>query len=633
MPKNNYNANAIKHLSSIKAVRTRPGMYIGGVDKNGVFRIFKELVDNSVDEYLSGFNKQIAIWVNTKDHIITVADKGRGIPSGINSKSGISALTLAFTKLHAGGKFEDGVYMTSSGLHGVGIKATNALSSILEVWTSQKNKKWSYQRFKKGKQKTKVIKKKPEANVLKFYKKEQIGTVIRYTPDDSIFDTISTDVKRIHKEIKELSSLCMGLLFKIYIDDNDVVKYKTKEGIVELVESDESIGKVFKYSDDTIDIALNWTKADEHTLSFVNCSNTKDHGTHITALNRAVTNVLRPYTNKKVDPVDLRTGLLACLHYRMANPIYRGQTKDELTNNEVIKPIQEKIEEHLQKFFKKHEKTAKIIAKLAEQIKEERDKFKNNRAALKNIHVPKRNEKGILPDKLIRADSSYKPDERELFIVEGNSAGGSAKDARLLYQEILKLRGKIQNSSKVDISKLFGTKVDAGNKEVKDIITSIGVNLGKDCDPKKSRVGKVILLMDADVDGGHIANLVLCLIVNYMKPLVEAGKVYSVDCPLFRGSSSKKVIYDNSINAVKKQFGKREKVNITRFKGLGECNPDELYHMAMNPRTRKLVKLTLNDESESHMNKVMGVDSSFRKKILGIRVLDESMNERKKRKN
>lgn len=606
-----YTADSIQHLEGISAIRKRPGMYVGGATENtGVYRIAKEVADNCLDEYLAKHNSSMTILYDKKTHRVTVIDKGRGIPTGINTKTKECALTTVLTKMHAGGKFEQGAYQVSSGLHGIGIKATNALSSELQIW-SNSGDGWHTQTFSRGVPQSKVSKQSPPKEYSQYGAKT--GVILTYIPDKQVFTQgIALNTKRLLKEMRDVSFLCPRLDIKIVIDGKET-NFRSEKGLEDYVtRGDENRADVFHYTSNNLEVALNWTSEDgETTSSYVNLSHTVSGGTHLKGLTNSISKVLKEYCKSSVDAEDLREGLVGAIHWKMSDPIYKGQTKEELSNPEATKEIETQLIPALQKYFAKNAKLAQEIATYAERMKAEKLKLKDTKNALKNIRIEKKGARGILPVKLTESDAP--PMKRELYIVEGDSAGGTARKARESFQEVLKLRGKFSNAYKTTMEKLLASE------EVQNIITSIGSNIGDQCNPETARVGKIVLLMDADVDGKHITSLALSLIVSYMPELIKQGRVYAINAPLFIASSAKRRVFGDTLKEVKKQIGK-EAHTVVRLKGWGEANADELHTIAMNPETRRMYRISMDEDSEGKVINYMGEDVSHRKALLNIEV-------------
>lgn len=629
MKENNYNAESILVLEGLEAIRKRPGMYIGGVSGSnpaGLFRICKEVIDNCLDEYLAGRNKRITILYDSKTCEVTVIDQGRGIPTD-KKKNGDYALTDAMTKLHAGGKFDQNVYKISSGLNGVGAKTANALSDKFQVW-SNSGKGWYTQKFSRGK----ILSKVSKENLPKEFKKYvgETGFIVKYRPDEKIFtDTIKLNVQRLKKELNDIQYLCPNLKIALIVDDV-LHKYYSEEGLKNMVYREGIIGKPFVYSSKNLDVALNWVRSQEQTGnlidSFVNISYTSEGGTHLDGLRRAIIKCLREYTKEKVEVDDLLEGLVGAIHWRMSDPVYTGQTKDKLTNVEVSKEVYEQLESPLRSFFAKNKSLTDNIIKYAEKMLKEREKLKDSSALLKGIDKLAKNAKNI-PDKFTDADRRKHKhiEDIELFIVEGDSAGGHFKQARESFQAMLQIRGKIINAARATPTDLFGGvkkgKKKEGNKEIRDLITVLGCGIEPKCDLSKLRFGKVILLMDADTDGSHIKNLVLSFLVTYIPELIKKGFVFLIDAPLFVGTSVNEKVFGKTRNEVDIKMAKKgiKKYNVSRLKGWGEAGAEELSELCLSPDTRKLIQLKWSDDAETTIRQVMGDDSSVRKEMLGVR--------------
>jgi len=629
--KKEYSADSISELVGLECIRERPDMYIGttsGMNPDGLFRIVREVIDNSLDEYLGKFNKELYVFYNTKTYEITVIDNGRGIPTEINSKSGISSMTMVFTKLHAGGKFNKDSYKVSSGKNGVGIKATNALSEYLQVWSNNNTgNKWITQKFKRGNINTEVEQVKLPDEYKPYIKKT--GTIIKFKPDSLIFkQNIKLNVYRLKKELNDIQYLCPFLNIH-FIVDNEEHLYYSEEGLVELVKNETSRAPSFSFNNDSMDVALNWTKEEGIELrSFVNISYTNLGGTHLNGLKKAIINVIRDNSKMKILPDDILEGLIGAIHYRMAEPQYQGQTKNELTNIEAEKDVIDTLTPALQKYFRKNSELLDYIIKYSEKMFSEKEKMKASKDLLKGLNKLNTGAKYI-SDKFLDADRRKYKDVKdlELFIVEGDSAGGHFKKGREDYQAVLKLRGKVINAEKCSAEDLFGKtnfkkgeKKKEGNREIKDLVAALGCGVLDQYDESKLRFNKLFLLTDADVDGQHIQNLILAFLINYMPDLIKNGHVYAIDTPLFIASSAKHRFYGKTRLDVESQMVKvKEKTyTVLRCKGLGEMNVEQLSTFCLNPKSRKLIKLEWNDNTIDMLHKTMGNDVAFRKELLGI---------------
>lgn len=623
-----YDSNSIDFLKGLETVRKRADMYIGqttGNPSDGLYRLCREAVDNSLDEYLAGHNNQLYIYYNTKTYETTVVDNGRGIPVGWNDKAQQNALTLVFTQLHAGGKFNHDAYKTSSGKNGIGQKAISALSSKLQVWSNNsEDKKWYTQTFEKGEVTSEVTKTKLPDELKPLIKKT--GTILRWTPDSEIFtDSLHLNISRLKRELHDIQYLCPKLNIHLIIDGEEQLYY-SETGLSELVSKNKETDKIFSFSDDDTDVALNFTTEDGYNFkSFVNICYTNLGGTHLNGLKKALCSVVKSNSKEKIINEDIMEGVIGAIHHRMAEPQYQGQTKNELTNSEVEKQIIDKLVPALEKFFKKNKALLDKIVTYAEKMLAEKLKMKASKDLLKGIAQLNTGAKYI-SDKFLDADrrKHKDPKELEMFIVEGDSAGGHFSRARESFQAELKIRGKMINAAKASAEDLFGSanKRDKndGNKEIRSIVSALGCGIQNDYDESKLRFGKVIILSDADVDGQHIANLALAFFITYMPDLVKNGHVYVVDAPLFIGNSAKGKKFGMTRAEVDKQMSDEgiKDYDILRLKGWGECNSDQLAELCLNKQTRKLIQIQWTGTTEDMLNKTMGNDINYRKKLLGI---------------
>lgn len=626
----NYTSNDIDFLKGLETVRKRPEMYIGattGKPADGLYRLCREAVDNSIDEYLGGHNSQLYVHYNTNTHQITVIDNGRGIPVGWNEKAQQDALTLVFTQLHAGGKFNHDNYKTSSGKNGIGQKAISALSNFLQVWSNNSaDKKWYTQTFKKGVVDTEVTKTKLPEEYKELIKKT--GTVLTWIPDETIFiDSTELDLARLKRELKDIQYLCPGLHIHLVVDGHET-EYFSEKGLLELVAQDPEKDTYFTFKDEFTEVALNFTKNDGTSFkSFVNVCYTNLGGTHLNGLKKAICNVVKSNSKKKILNDDILEGIVGAIHHKMAEPQYQGQTKNELTNASVEGELVEKLTPALTKFFKKNKDLLAQILTYAEKMLEQKEKMKADKDMLKGLNTLNKAARKI-SDKFLDADRrKFKdPMSLEMFIVEGDSAGGHFKQAREGFQGELKIRGKIINAEKASQEDLFGKKTKkgekeaSGNKEIKDLVAALGCGVQENYNEANLRFGKVIILSDADVDGQHIANLCLTFFINYMPELIKNGHVYIVNAPLFIATSAKHKMFgmtraevDAQMNAVK-----CSDYIVTRLKGWGECTAEQLSELCLNPDTRKLIQVKWTDQTEDMMRKTMGSESDFRKELLGI---------------
>lgn len=630
MAEHNYGADSIEFLKGLETVRTRPTMYIGAVSgkpSDGLYRLFREALDNAIDEYLAGYNKNIWVFYNTKTKQTTVVDNGRGIPVGWNEKAQMNSLTLVFTQLHAGGKFNHDAYKTSSGLNGIGQKAIAALSKQLQVWSNNSSDNWFYtQTFEKGIVTSEVSRCRLPEEYKGLIKKK--GTIVQWTPDETIFtDSTDLDLPRLKKELGDIQYLCPGLHIHLLIDDNEEIEFYSENGLTELVSHNED-DTVFTYQDDFTDVAVNFTKQDGNTFkSFVNVCYTNLGGTHLNGLKKTICNVIKANSKKKILNDDILEGVIGAIHHKMSDPQYQGQTKNELTNTPVEKEIIEKLTGPMEKFFRKNKDLLNRIVEYAEKMFEQKEKMKASKDLLKGLKTLNAGSKYI-SDKFLDADRrKYKnPKDLEMFIVEGDSAGGHFKQAREGFQGELKLKGKIINAAKATPEELFGKpqkKGEAkceGNREIKDLVAALGCGIQADYDESKLRFGKVILLTDADTDGGHISNLCTAFFVNYMPDLIKNGHLYIIDAPLFMATGSKQKVFGMTRGEVDKQMKqlKCSDYTVTRLKGWGECTPEQLSEICLNPQTRKLIQIKWTDVTEKACEDTMGEGTAFRKELLGI---------------
>ncbi|KAA0015581.1 MAG: DNA topoisomerase (ATP-hydrolyzing) subunit B [Thermoplasmata archaeon] len=592
-----YDVEAIQVLEGLEAVRKNPAMYIGSTDERGLHHLVYEIVDNSIDEALAGFCDHIRVMIN-KDGSVTVEDNGRGIPVSIHEKYGKSGVELVMTTLHAGGKFDKKVYKVSGGLHGVGVSVVNALSRWLEVRVRRDGKEF-YQRYERGKAVTplKVV-----------GRSEKTGTTITFLPDDEIFETIEFDYDTISARLKELAFLNAGI--KIELIDHRSGKmdvFKFDGGLIEFIKHinrnkktlhDEPIYIKSKRVDVEVEIAIQYTDGfTENIFTFVNNINTHEGGTHLSGFKGALTRVINDYAKRNklfekedfsLSGEDVREGLTAVISCKVPNPQFEGQTKTKLGNSEV-KGIVEKITyEKLSEFFEEHPDIAKKIIEKAILANRAREAARRAREITRRKSLL---ESSSLPGKL--ADCISKdPSKSELFIVEGDSAGGSAKQARdKNFQAILPLRGKILNVEKARMDKMLK------NVEILALISAIGTGIGDDFDISNARYHRIILMTDADVDGAHIRILLLTFFFRYMRELIEEGYLYIAQPPLYKLSKGKRVEYAYSEKEKEeklKLLGEKGVV-IQRYKGLGEMNPEQLWETTMDPKRRKIIKVTIED--------------------------------------
>lgn len=626
-----YDASAIDVLNGLEAIRKRPDMYIGptsGQMSDGLYRLCREAIDNSLDEYLGGFNKQLYIFYNTKTFETVVLDNGRGIPVGYSAKAKMDALTACVTKIHAGGKFDHDVYKTSSGKNGVGITALNALSQRLQIWSNNsKNGKWHTQVFEHGAIMSDVLQNDPPKELIKLVPKT--GTILKWTPDPKIFkDGLHLDINRLEKELSDIQYLCPNIHIHMVIDGKETEFY-SEDGLAELVAKSPNDDCIFTYSDDFTDVAVNFTKGDFSSFkSFVNICYTNLGGTHLAGLRKTITDFVKTQSKQKLINDDILEGVIGVIHHRMPEPQYSGQTKNELTNTGVDKEIQEKLTPALEKFFKKNKDVLKRIVTVAEKLLEQRNKMKNEKDLLKGLKELNSASR-FISDKFLDADRRKwkNPKDLELFIVEGDSAGGHFKQARESFQGELKLRGKPINAQSKKPEDLFGKpgrgkeEGKEGNREIKDLVAALGCGLNGDYDESKLRFNKVIILADSDVDGQHIQCLVLAFFIKYMPDLIKNGHVYIIDAPLFVATGAKQKVYGMARAEVDNKMKKLKCSDyiVSRLKGWGECNAELLSELCLNPKTRKLIQIKWTPNLPDVCEQIMGKDSQFRKELLGVK--------------
>ncbi|MCK5023602.1 MAG: DNA topoisomerase (ATP-hydrolyzing) subunit B [Candidatus Aenigmarchaeota archaeon] len=596
----NYGAQSIKVMEGLSAVRKRPGMYIGSTGDRGLHHLVYEVVDNGIDEAMVGFCKNIDLTIH-KDNSITVVDNGRGIPVDKHPKfPDKSALEIVMTKLHAGGKFDSKTYQISGGLHGVGVSVVNALSEKLLVEV-KRDGKIHYQEYGKGKPLTKL-------EVIDGKFPYESGTKIRFWPDQEIFETTDFHYDILVSRLRELAFLNAGVSISIKDERTDESEdFLFEGGIISFVKflnenkdclSEKPICFYKKSGTSSVEIALQYnTTYSENVITFVNNINTEEGGTHLIGFKNSLTRVLNKYAkentknNEKLSGSDAREGLTCIISIKMIDPQFEGQTKTKLGNPEMKNLVDSAVSEGLGTFLEENPTMAKIIVEKAMSAAKARE------AALKARELVRRKDAfGIssLPGKL--ADCSERdPAKSELYIVEGDSAGGSSKQGRdRKTQAILPLRGKILNVEKARLVNVLK------NNEIQTLITAIGTGAGEFFDIEKLRYHKIIIMTDADVDGAHIRTLLLTFFYRYMKPLVEQGHIFIAQPPLYRLKKGSNAHYVYSDSEKEKMLEEMDgNVSIQRFKGLGEMNPDQLWSTTMNPETRTLLKATLEDAVEA----------------------------------
>ena len=605
-----YGASQIQILEGLEAVRVRPGMYIGSISSRGLHHLVYEIVDNSVDEALAGFCTEIEVSIN-EDNSITVKDNGRGIPVDIQKKAGLPALEVVFTILHAGGKFGGGGYKTSGGLHGVGASVVNALSKWLDVKVYRDGKIY-HMRFERGK----VVEK---MEVIGECDPQKTGTEVSFLPDDTIFEETVYDFDILKVRLRETAFLTKAL--KITLIDNREEKKKMSfhyEGGIKEFVTYLNKGKVPIYEDVIycegtkekvmVEVAMQHNdNYSESIYTFVNNINTPEGGTHLSGFKNALTKTFNEYarsnkllkdSDENLSGEDIREGLVAIISVKIEDPQFEGQTKQKLGNSEAQTAVNSIVSEQLTYFLEQNPAVAKIISEKA--ITAQRA-----RAAARKARDLTRRKSALdsmsLPGKL--ADCSSKnPEECEIFIVEGDSAGGSAKGARRRdTQAILPLRGKILNVEKARLDKIYS------NAEIKGMITAFGTGIHDDFDITKLRYNKIIIMTDADVDGAHIDTLMLTFIYRFMPDLIKEGHVYLAQPPLYKLEKNKKVWYaysDEELNNILKEVGRDQNNKIQRYKGLGEMDAEQLWETTMDPERRILKKVVLDESMLSETDVV-----------------------------
>lgn len=593
-----YTQDQIQVLEGLEPVRVRPGMYIGSTDERGLHHLVVEIIDNSIDEALAGYCSEIDVAINA-DGSVSVEDNGRGIPTGIKEKEGVSAVELVLTKLHAGGKFGGSGYTISGGLHGVGLSVVNALSEWLIVEIKQNGKLYS-QKYSRGK---------PENRLCIAGDSTGTGTKILFYPDGQIFETLEFNYSTIRHRVRELAYLNKGL--KLNIIDYREEEPKKEEflyegGIIHFVEKLNAMhNTVFPtplyFNEETengeVEISMQYNDTYSETIyAYANNINTEEGGTHLDGFKSALTRIINDYgkktgllkDNDKLSGEDVREGLVAVISVKLTNPQFEGQTKTKLGNSEMRGILSRVLTETFGTYLEEHPKESKelIMRSLVAQKAREAARRAREEARRKSPL-----ESTTLPGKL--ADCSEKdPSKCEIYLVEGDSAGGTAKTGRdRRFQAILPLRGKILNVEKARLNKALE------NEEIKSMITAFGCGIGEDFDESKLRYDKIICMTDADVDGSHIRILMLTFFFRYMKPIIEKGHVYIAQPPLYKISKGKtnKYFYDDeALEAYYSESG-RKSGDLQRYKGLGEMNAEQLWETTMNPACRTLLQVTMED--------------------------------------
>ena len=613
-----YEAKDIQVLGGLSAVRKRPAMYIGSTDAKGLHHLVYEAVDNSIDEALAGFCNKISVVINY-DGFITVSDNGRGIPVDVHPKLNKPAVEVVMTRLHAGGKFDKKVYKVSGGLHGVGISVTNALSKELIV-DVKRNGKIYRQEYQYGKPIT-------ELEVVGSTDVKDTGTTVKFLPDEGIFSTVEFSFESLSSRLRELAFLNKGI--KISIEEEKTGKkneFQYDGGIVSFVEylnkNKNPLHKIIYFikskNDIQFEYALQYNDSyQENVFSFANTINTYEGGTHLIGFKTALTRVMNSYVEKsnlkgvKLTSEDVREGLTSVISIKVPEPQFEGQTKTKLGNSEIKGLVDSIVYDSISSYLEENPQVAKQIiykcvnASQAREAAQKARELTRRKGALNH---------GSLPGKL--ADCSEKdPAKCELFIVEGDSAGGSAKQGRNReFQAVLPLRGKILNVEKARLNKIFE------NDEIIKMVTAIGTGIGEEFDITKARYHKLIIMTDADVDGSHIRTLLLTFFYRYLQPLIEASYVYIAQPPLYKVTKGKLTKYsynDNELNTLLNEIG-RDEATIQRYKGLGEMNPQQLWETTMDSTDRMILQVTVQDavEADKMFTLLMGDAVEPRRKFI-----------------
>ena len=623
-----YNADQIQVLEGLEAVRKRPGMYIGSVSVRGLHHLVYEIVDNAVDESLAGYCTDINVVIEP-DNIISVEDNGRGIPIDIHPKTHISAAETVFTVLHAGGKFGgDSGYKVSGGLHGVGSSVVNALSEWTEV-TIQRDGGIYQMKFERGK---------TVMPLTKIGDSNKTGTKVRFLADNTIFETLNYDFSTLEERMREMAFLTKGLRIKITDQRKEVPEtsdFCYEGGLISFVEfldkNKEALNPKPIYIESAgeypVEIALQWTtQYQENIYSFVNNINTIEGGTHLDGFKISLTKIFNDYARNKnilkdkednLTGDDIREGLTAIVSVKVKEPQFEGQTKTKLGNSEIKGVVMQAMNEYLVAFLEENPKIAKTILEKCISASRARIAARKARESVRRKNVL---ESTTLPGKLADC-SSNNPEECEVYIVEGDSAGGSAKQGRdRRYQAILPLWGKMLNVEKSRPDKIYN------NDKLNPVILAVGAGIGQEFDITKIRYGKVIIMADADVDGAHIRTLLLTFFFRYMRPLIENGNVYLAQPPLYKlskkGMDDMYCYTDEDLEKAYEELATkgitRDQIGLQRYKGLGEMNPEQLWETTMNPESRTLVKVTMDDamKADATLSLLMGDDVDPRREFI-----------------
>ena len=617
---NDYTAADIQVLEGLEPVRTRPGMFIGSTDVRGLHHLVFEVVDNSVDEALAGLCDRIVVTIH-EDCSVTIEDNGRGIPVDVHEKTGVSALETVLTRLHAGGKFGGKSYKVSGGLHGVGVSIVNALSIKLVATIYQAPYVYQ-QEYRSGA---------PLGQVERIGKSDRNGTTIHFLPDTTIMETLDYEFNTLAQRFREIAYLCPAL--RIEFRDERAARELTfyfESGIRAFVHqmnrrktiiNNEGIFFAGEADSLQLEAALQYTQSfDERIYAFANTINNVDGGTHLTGFRSALTRTLNDYARKQnlikekdvsLTGDDVRTGLTAVISVRLTNPQFEGQTKAKLGNSEVRRFVETTVNQKLGQYLEEHPSEGKSI------IEKCLNAARGRIAAQKARDMVARKgylDVSTLPGKL--ADCTERSMENaEIFVVEGDSAGGNAKQGReRRFQAILPLRGKILNAERTSLDRMLS------NTEIRALVTALGTNIGETFDITKLRYGKVIIMTDADVDGAHIRTLLLTFFFRYMREIITSQRLYVAQAPLYRVARNRDVHYawdDSERDSILKQFN-RTNVAIQRYKGLGEMNADQLWETTMDPARRKLLRIVLEDEAAVSLvfDRLMGDDPQARKRFI-----------------
>ena len=621
--KRHYDASDIQVLEGLDPVRKRPGMYIGSTGPRGLHHLVYEVVDNSIDEALAGICDHIIIKIN-KNGSVEITDNGSGIPVAVHPQTGKSTVETVLTILHAGGKFDNSAYKVSGGLHGVGVSVVNALSNKL-VATVKRDGKIYRQEFSKGIRKT-------ELEVIGETKLDDTGTTIYFEPDDTIFETVEFSDEVLSKRFREMAFLNKGIKIEFIDERKDLNEvYHYEGGIKSFVEfinkKKKPIHDEIIYIDEVreetaVEIAIQYTDSySEVVLSFANNINTEEGGSHLSGFRSALTRTLNDYGRKNniikekeenLSGEDVREGISAVISVKLPDPQFEGQTKAKLGNSETRGIVDSVLSEDLAIFLEENPKVGKQILDKALSARRAREAARKAR----DLTRKKNNlESMTLPGKLKDCQNDD-PGKNEIFLVEGNSAGGSATDGRdSAYQAILPLRGKIMNVEKARLDKMLNSS------EIRAMITAFGTGIGEEFDINKLRYDKIIIMTDADVDGAHIMTLLLTFFFRYMKPLIEEGHVYVAQAPLYGIEKGTKILRychnEKELRLALKEY-KDAKINIKRYKGLGEMNPEQLWETTMNPDNRLLLKVNIDDltEADDTFSILMGTDVEPRRDFI-----------------